>query len=171
MLPSMISPEWLEAVSVVAATGLAGYAVVKQLGDDKARRQSVDAKIGAEALWVRRTIRGWIIPIQHQQAGMVPNIDAVVIARKELSGAVEERLHRMVAEAPHASPHVAKAVGEAYVLYFKAKGPTLRPPEKLDDLQARQPQPVQVPNEVVMGDLRACVERLTATIQPELRDY
>jgi hypothetical protein len=167
----LLSPAWLEALAVVAATVLAGVALGTQWADAKARRKSTDAAVGAEAYVVRRTIRSWIIPILHGQAlGVPPTVDAVAIVGRQDSGAVEERLQRMVAAAPHASPGIQKAVREAYVLYYKAKGPGPKPPDTLADLQAKPLHVRQAQQDEVFGNLQACVERLTAAIDPELRD-
>src|SRR2546426_500389 len=153
-------PEVLEALSVFAATVLGGYAVVTQLRDDKRRGESVDAKISAEAYAARRTIRSWILTAQHLQAiGASPT--RIVVGEQDKG--VEERLHRAVAEAPHASRAVAAAIREAYVLYYRA---TAEPPvERLPDLQAKRAGG----RDAALADLQACVARLTGAIEPELR--
>ena len=105
-----------------------------------------------------------------QALGVSPTVDAVAIVGRQESGAVEERLQRMVAAAAHASPDVQKAVREAYVLYYKAKGPGPKPPETLADLKAKPVHVRQAQQDEVFGNLLACIERLTAAIVPELRD-
>ncbi len=133
--------------------------------------RAVDARISAEAYVVRRTVRGWIIPVQHGRAlGVPPTVEWVGIVGRQDSGAVEERLQRMVADAPLASPLVGKAAREAYVLYYKAKGPGPKPPESLADLQHQPLNVRQAQEDAVFTNLLECVERLTAAIDPELRD-
>ena len=66
-----ISADWLEALSVVAATALAGVALWKQWKDEAARRKSVDATISADAYAVRRTLRAWVTSAQHIEAALV----------------------------------------------------------------------------------------------------
>jgi len=165
-----ISPAWLEAGSVFAATLLAGYAVVKELRDGRSRRRSVDAAISADAYAARRSIRAWVVGVQRMQASEAPTFATVGIAGKQDSAAVEERLQRMVAAAPQASRAVQRAVREAYVLYYKAKGPGPQPPESLADLQATPQHVVPAQERALFGDLQACLARLTDAIEPELRE-
>ena len=99
-----ISADWLEALSVVAATALAGVALWKQWKDEAARRKSVDATISADAYAVRRTLRAWVTSAQHIEAaswdeGQGPY--GLVLGQQDKP--VEERLARAVAAAPLAS--------------------------------------------------------------------
>jgi len=138
---------------------------------DEEHERAVDAAVGAEAYVVRRTIRAWVIPIQYGRAlGVPPTVEAVAIVGRQDSATVEERLQRMVADAPRASRDIQTAVREAYVLYYKAKGPGPKPPENLADLQATPTHVARAQEDEVFGNLLACIERLTAAIDPELRD-
>ena|SRR5690349_18410613 len=125
------------------------------------RRKSVDAAISARAYTVRRTLREWILSAQHLQAlGRSVGFDP--------DRGVEERLQRAIAAAPLASPAVAAATREAYVLYYRAT--TRRTPKSIADLQASTPEAKKAANDAALEDLQACVERLTAAIDPALRD-
>lgn len=157
MCAASISPEWLEALSVLAATALAGVALGTQWADARARRKSVDATISAEAYAVRRTLRGRIFGALHLQAlGGVPTF--------EPDPEVEARLQRAVAAAPHASRPVAAAIRDAYVLYYRA---TAQPPA--ENLAAMLNEARAAASAAALADLQTCVERLTAAIDPELR--
>ncbi|HXG96342.1 MAG: hypothetical protein E6J91_26895 [Deltaproteobacteria bacterium] len=162
---SVISPEWLEALSVLTATGLAGVALRGQWGDATARRKSADAMIGAEAYVVRRTLRSWILAAEHLRAmqGTPPRL-----ALAEQDKTVEDRLQRAITAAPHASRPIAAAIREAYVLYFRA---TAKPHvENLADLQAKPRATLDAEYAAALADMRACVTRLTDAIVPELRE-
>ena len=53
-------PAWpaiVEALAVVAATGLAWTSLRKQSRDEQARRKAVDGRISVQAYQTRRTIR------------------------------------------------------------------------------------------------------------------
>jgi hypothetical protein len=149
----------------------------KERRADEARRneehqRAVDAQIGAEAYVVRRMIRAWIIPMQHARAlGAPPTVELLGIGARDEAAAVEERLHRMVVAAPLASPAVGKAAREAYVLYYKARGPGPKPPESLADLQHKPVHVRRAQEELIFTNLEACLGRLTAAIDPELRDH
>ncbi len=152
-----ISPEWLEAVSVLAATVLAVVALGTQWADARARRKSTDATISAEAYTVRRTLRVKVFGAQHLQGmGGVPTFDP--------DPDVEARLQRAIAAAPHASRAVAAAIRDAYVLYYRA---TAQPPPA--NLAALLNQNREAASAAALADLHACNERLTAAIDPELR--
>ena len=119
------------------------------------RTISADATISAEAFAARRTMRGWILGAQHLQAvgGAAAGVQVL-----DQAGAVEEQLQRMVAAAPHASPSVAKAVREAYVLYYRATGAMLgqgREIKGLGDLVAKKGDTANAEYAAALGDLQA----------------
>ncbi|SRR5712691_3606324 len=165
-VPPVSWPEMLEALSVFAATVLAGIALRGQWADGKARRKSVDAAISAEAYVVRRTLRGWILAAEHLRAlGASPRL---VLGEQDKT--VEERLQRAVAAAPHASPAVSAAIREAYVLYYRVTAEA--PVESLDVLQAQSREAREArdaKHDAALADLQACIARLTDAIEPELR--
>jgi hypothetical protein len=146
-----ISPAWLEALSVVAATALATIALWKEWKDDGARRKSVDASISADAYAVQRTLRGWVATAHHLAAvGETPR--RLVVGQQDK--AVEERLARAIAAAPLASRQVAAAIREAYVLYYRAV----------------EPIPDRDAGSTPMRNLEECVLRLGDAIEPELKN-
>jgi len=138
---------------------------------DDVRERAVDARISAEAYVVRRTIRGWVVAVEHLRGlGETPALVHVGVAGAEPLRVVEEQLQRMAADAPLASLQVGEAVREAYVLYYKAKGPGPRPPESLADLQAKAQHVRTAEYQTHFDDLQSCLARLTAAIDPALRD-
>src|SRR5437588_4637428 len=157
MCPISISPEWLEALSVFAATVLAGVALGTQSADTRARRKSVNATISDKAYAARRALRGRISgALQLQAMGGVPTFDP--------DPEVEGRLQRAVAAAPHASRPVAAAIRDAYVLYYRA---TEHPPA--ENLAQLLNEALAAASAAALAELQACVARLTDAIEPELR--
>lgn len=156
------APEWLEPVSVFAATVLGAIALVPQLLGVRARRRGIDAAISADAYEARRVIRAWILAAQHIQALGGPYGPVGVAAEYE---GVEKRLERAVISAPEASGAVKTAIREARVLYYKARNPTAPP-----GIAALLNQGLQDRYQRALDDLIACADRLTAAIEPDLRD-
>lgn len=143
--------ETLTGWSTVVVGVAAVVALVLPMLDWRRHRKSVNAAISADAYAVRRTLNSWIFSAVHLEAvGGSPR--TLVLGQQDK--AVEERLQRAVAAAPHASRRVAKAIREAYVLYYRATA------------QGQMENVTVAP----LAVMQACVARLTDAIEPELRE-
>lgn len=161
-----MSPEMLGAVSAAAATLLAGLAICMQLAQARTRRKGVDAAISVEAFAARSAIRSWLNGDYHLMAlgGASPRFEP-----KEEWRDIQARLEQAVAQSPHASRGVAKAVKDAYGLFVRAtgQGRTLT----AADLVAKSPEAAASAGRECVRQFEECVERLTRAVGPGLRDW
>jgi hypothetical protein len=160
----------VEAIAVVAATGLAYVALRKQDRDEQARRRAVDGRISAQAYQARRTLRSWLEDPTRPPGGpsaFATAHEANFVA--EVSRhfpAVEARLEQMAGDAPSASPEVAVNVRAAFVVFGRATAQVYREIQRAAKLGERTDQVFTD----AMRDFEVCAELLTAAIDPELRN-
>src|SRR5881396_3390983 len=144
--------ELLTAWSTIVVGVAAIIALVLPMLDRRRQRKSVDASISSDAYAVRKILSGWILTAEHLTAIGSPPRSLVVGDQDKI---IEERLQRAVAAAPHASRRVAKAIREAYVLYYRVMA---APEVETDSFRIEAARKAK--SAADLTDMRACVAHL-----------